>query len=136
MTFLVDTNVISEVRKTRGHPAVKAWMLSVPPSDLYVSVLALGEIRQGIERLRANDPEQASSLDQWLDGLSRIYGERILPVSAVIADRWGRLSLSSPLPPIDGLMAATALEYRLTVVTRNTRDFVRCGVSVVNPFPV
>lgn len=132
--FLVDTNVISEVRKRHGLPQVKAWMAAVPDDNVYVSVLVLGEIRRGIERLRHSDPPQASSLDFWLAGLYDFYYARILPISAEIADIWGRLSISQPLPPIDGLMAATALQHRLTVVTRNVTDFARCGVPAFNPF--
>jgi predicted nucleic acid-binding protein len=106
----------------------------VPSTDLAVSVLSLGEVRRGIERLRGRDPRQATSLEGWLHRVSVAFADRILPVTADIADSWGRLGVPDPVPAVDALIAATALVHELTVVTRNERDFLRCGVSVVNPW--
>lgn len=99
-----------------------------------MSVLTLGEIRRGIEWLRRHDPEQAQRLDVWLSRLEGDYGERVLPVTAGIAQEWGRLIVADPLPTIDGLLAATARVHGLTLVTRNTADIARTGVPVLNPF--
>ena len=134
MAYLVDTCVLSELRKSRPSPAVEAWMDGVEPDELFVSVLTLGEIRRGIELRRGKDQAAGRSLERWLNGLESHYADRILPVSAAIADRWGRLSPKQPLPVTDGLIAATALEHNLTVVTRNTADFERSGANVLDPF--
>jgi hypothetical protein len=109
-------------------------MGSIQPEEAYLSVLTLGEIRRGIELHRSKDAKAASALERWLLGLELHYAERMLPITQAIADRWGRLSLNQPLPVSDGLIAATALEHRLTVVTRNLPDFTRSGASYINPF--
>jgi len=111
-----------------------AWMEGVQPDEAFLSVLTLGEIRRGIELRRNKDAVAARSLERWLRGLETHYADRILPVTPAIADRWGRLSPDQPLPVTDGLIAATALEHKLTVVTRNTSDFKRSGVGVYDPF--
>ena len=135
MGYLVDTNVLSELRKKeRCDPHVAAWLESVEPDELYVSVLSLGEIRRGIELIRRRDPASARALDRWLAGIELHYADRILPISPVVADRWGRLSPDQPLPVTDGLLAATVVEHKLTIVTRNTGDFERSGASTLNPF--
>lgn len=135
MGYLVDTNVLSELRKkTRCDPHVSVWLASVAPDELFVSVLSLGEIRRGIELVRNRDPASARALDQWLNGLEAHYADRLLPITAAIADRWGRLCLDQPLPVSDGLLAATGIEHKLTIVTRNTDDFARSGVNTLNPF--
>lgn len=135
MGYLVDTNVLSELRKReRCAPHVAAWFAAVAPEELWVSVLALGEIRRGIELLRKRDPSSAHALDRWLAGLETHYADRLLPVTAAIADRWGRLSPDQPLPVTDGLLAATAWEHKLTLVTRNVGDFMRSGVATLDPF--
>jgi len=134
MAWLLDTCVLSELRKPKPHPGVIAWMAGLQPDEAFLSVLTLGEIRRGIELRRGKDPVAARSLERWLLGLETHYADRILPVTAAIADRWGRLSPNQPLPVSDGLIAATALEHKLTVVTRNTEDFVRSGVSLLDPF--
>lgn len=134
MSFLVDTNVISEVRKPNGNPNVRAWLASVKGVDLYVSVLVVGEIRLGIERLRRRDPAQASVYQTWLEELQHDYADRILPITTEIAEEWGRLNAPNPVPVIDGLMAATAKVQGLTLVSRNTTDLARTGVHVFNPF--
>jgi predicted nucleic acid-binding protein len=135
MGYLIDTNVLSELRKKqRCDPHVSAWFAHVSSSELFISVLSLGEIRRGIELLRKRDPASARGLDAWLAGLEGHYADRILPVSIAIADRWGRLSPAQPLPVSDGLIAATGIEHKLTIVTRNTDDFARSGASTLNPF--
>ena len=134
MAYLLDTCVISELRKPLGNRGVAAWMAGIQPDEAFLSVLTLGEIRHGIELHRAKDPKAAGALERWLLGLEAHYAERILPITAPIADRWGRIAISQPLPVSDGLIAATGLEHKLTVVTRNTADFQRSGVNTVNPF--
>ena len=135
MAFLIDTNILSEVQKgERADPGVRDWYAGVDPSDLHLSVLVIGEVRQGVERLRRRDPVQAERLERRLLEFSRAFSERILPISAAVAERWGRNNVPDSLPVIDGLLAATAQEHGLTLVTRNVRDVERCGVSLLNPF--
>lgn len=136
VSFLLDTNVISEARRPRGDANVKAWLASVPADNLYLSVLVVGEIRGGIERLRRRDPVQADAYEGWLATLRRDYADRLLPVTAEVADEWGRMNVSDPVPVVDGLMAATAKVKGLTLVTRNTADVERSGVRILNPFEV
>lgn len=134
MSYLIDTCVLSELRKPRCNPGVVAWMDSVRTEDTFLSVLTLGEIRRGIERQRLKDLIVAARLEAWLVGLETHYADRLLPIDAAIADRWGRLSINQPLPVADGLIAATGLRYGLTIVTRNTSDFERSGVQLFDPF--
>lgn len=134
MTFLLDTNVVSEARKPAGDATVKAWLAVTPSSELYLSVLVLGEIRQGIERLRRRDRTQAQILDAWLAVLRERYGERLLPISDEIAVEWGRLNVPDPLPAVDGLLAATARVHDMILVTRNVAEVERTGVRLLNPF--
>ncbi len=134
MAYLVDTNVISELRKPRADPGVRAWFERSEDAELYLSVLVVGEIRRGVELVRRRDSSAARSLDRWLNGLQRRYAERILPVTLEICDVWGRLSVEQPLSPVDGLLAATALHHGMTLVTRNVADVLRSGVEVLNPF--
>ena len=131
----MDTNVISELRKVNPHPRVLAWQQSQRRAEAYLSVLVIGEIRQGIERLRRRDPAHTRTLEQWLAGLLTSYRDRILPVTTDVAEEWGRLNaLRQPIPVVDGLMAATAKVHQLTLVTRNVAHVARSGVAVVNPF--
>ena len=135
MAFLLDTNVVSELRKgTRCSPAVRAWYDAIPSDELFLSVLVFGELRRGVEKVRKRDPVSARRLEVWVNSLKQTYAERIFPVTLEISDLWGSLSLEQPLPFLDGFLAATALHHGLTVVTRNTRDFQRCGVDCINPF--
>ena len=132
--YLVDTNVLSELRRPKRSPSVVAWFSSVSVEDLYLSVLTLGELRQGIESLRRKDPKAANALERWFNGICDDFSEKILSVDAAVAERWGRLSNEQPIPSIDGLLAATAAVHDLTIVTRNVADFDRSGVPLINPF--
>ena len=135
MGFLIDTNILSEVQKgARADPGVRAWYDAADPRELYLSVLVLGEVRQGIDRLRRRDPVQAERLEQRLALIKEGFADRILSVSTEVAERWGRNNVPDALPVIDGLLAATAQEFGLTLVTRNVRDVERSGVLLLNPF--
>lgn len=132
--YLLDTNVVSELRKPHCDPHVRAWFRAHAGRAFYLSVLVLGEIRSGVERLRTRDPYQAERLDAWLTQLHTTYAARRLPVTLEIADRWGRLSAVRPLSTVDSLLAATALVHVLTLVTRNVEDYAGTGVTLVDPF--
>lgn len=135
MSFLLDTNIVSEARKgVRADAGVRRWLSTVRVEDLYISVLVLGEIRLGIELLRGRDPTQAERLDSWLGELRDYYSERALPVTAEAAELWGSINASNPLPTRDSLMAATAMVRDMSFVTRNTADVDRTGVRTLNPF--
>lgn len=135
MKFLLDTNVISELRKgTRANPNVVAWARSVDPRDLATSVLVLAEIRRGVELKRSKDPDQGDRLDAWFARMRERLEDRVIPIDEAIADRWARLSVPDPLPFVDGLMAATALSRGLVLVTRNTRDVAVTGAELLDPF--
>lgn len=134
MSYLLDTNVLSEARRPRGNPHVKDWVAGVPGRDLYLSVLVVGEIRQGVERLRRRDPGRAEAFERWLGRLRDDYADRILGISIAVAEEWGRLNVPDPLPAVDALLAATARVHGLTLVTRNVADAARTGVRVLNPF--
>ncbi|TCT06345.1 type II toxin-antitoxin system VapC family toxin [Paralcaligenes ureilyticus] len=135
MSYLLDTNVLSELRRKAPNPAVLQWFTHRPASTLYLSVLTLGEIRKGVEAISKVDRRQL--LVDWLETeLSAFFIGRILSVDVAVADRWGRLVAAAgrPLPAIDSLLAATALEHDLVLVTRNTKDFESLGVSLINPW--
>ena len=135
MSYLVDTNVLSELRKgQRCDPNVFRWFSAVPEEDVFLSVLVVGEIWRGIERIRRRDSRSARTLEAWLRRLLEGHRERILPVDVEVAEEWGRLNVPDPIPVIDGLMAATARVHGLTLATRNVRDAARTGVPCVNPF--
>ena len=133
--FLLDTNVISEVRKAdRCNASVARWFAGVGDADLFTSVVVTGEIRQGIERLRRRDSRQAEILERWLEDVVTSYADRVLPIDGRVADAWGRLGAARPVPVIDGLLAATARVHDMTLVTRNAPDVAGLGVPVLNPF--
>lgn len=135
MSYLLDTNVISELRKGRRcDPGVAAWMAAVEPEEIFLSSLTLGELRKGIEKIRRRDLPAASVLEDWLGEVVTAHAERILPVDEGVADRWGRFNVPDPLPVLDGLLAATAQVHGLTLVTRNLKDVERTGVPCHNPF--
>ena len=138
MGFLLDTNIISELKRRRPEPRVADWITAVDEDLLFISVLTLGEIRKGITRV--HDAGRRLELEAFLndDILTRFQG-RVLPVDVAVADRWGRIAAQltpQALPVIDALLAATALHHNLTLVTRNTRDVERTGVSILNPWLV
>lgn len=134
MTFLLDTNVISEIRKRQPHSQVKTWFATVEARQLYLSVLVLGEIQQGIERLRDRDAAQARALTSWLDRLRSGFADRVVPVTLESALTWGRLNAERTLPVVDGLLAATAITHDWTLVTRNEQHVAGTGVRLLNPF--
>lgn len=135
MRFLLDTNVVCETRKgARANPGVVRWLADTAATSIWTSVLVLGELRRGIEPLRRRDPRAAEPLDRWLGDHRAVQAERVLPIDEAVAERWGRLNLPDPVPTVDGLLAATALVHGMTLVTRNARDVVRTGVTLINPF--
>lgn len=133
--WLVDTNVVSELRKgARAAAGVRAWFDGAEDAGLFTSVLVVGELRRGVESLRRRDPRGAATLEQWVLRLVESFSDRVLPVDVAVAERWGRLNVPDPVPTVDGLLASTALVHDLTLVTRNTRDVLRTGVRCLNPF--
>jgi predicted nucleic acid-binding protein len=136
--YLVDTDVISEIRKGgKANPGVRAFLADTSREsvDLYLSVVTIGELRQGVERIRhRGDDEQAKRLARWLKQVTTAYAESILPFDEESAHVWGRLRVPNPENPIDKQIAATALIHDLTVVTRNTGHYAPTGVRLLNPF--
>ena len=135
MNYLIDTNVVSELRKdTRRNPNVGRWYTGTISETLYLSVLVLGELRKGVEKARARDPAQARALEKWVDQIRKDFSERILPIDLRVVDEWGRMNAIRPLPVIDSLLAATAKVHAMTLVARNILDMSNLGVRVLNPF--
>ncbi len=135
MSYLIDTHVLSELRRKSPDSAVARWFADRPAGTLYLSVLTLGELRKGVERLA--DPVRRLALLDWLEtGLPAFFAGRVLAVDAAVADRWGQLQARAgrPLPAIDSLLAATALHHGLILVTRNVRDVSDLGAQVLNPW--
>lgn len=134
MTYLLDTNVISELRKREPDPGVLDWYQDVPSAQLFLSVLTVGEIRLGIERMRRKDGAQADALQWWFRGLLGVYRDHIIDIDVETAQEWGRLNVPGPLPVVDGLLAASAKVRGWTLVTRDTADLARSGAVLLNPF--
>ena len=135
MNYLIDTNIISEVRKgKRCDPHVSAWYATIADEELFLSTLVLGEIRKGVELARPRDKAKAVALERWLREVESAFDGRVLAIDNAVSDQWGRMSAIRPIPVIDGLLAATALVSRLTLVTRNDRDVAGLGATVLNPF--
>ena len=135
MSFLLDTNVVSELTKARPNPKVITWLGSVPSTDLFLSVITLGEIRKGIEKKRATNAGDAVRLETWLTTLVLHYRSRILPFDQNSADQWGRVMALNPTVPVeDSQLVATALQHQLTFATRNVRHIAKTGVACVDPF--
>lgn len=135
MKWLLDTNILSELRKGPGcHPNVAKWAKDLDPDATHVSVLTLGEIRRGIDRIRRRDEPQAKVLEAWLEQIRRAFAGRILEVTEEVAEAWGRGDVPDTKPAVDGLLSATAKVHHLTLVTRNTRDVIGTGAAVLNPF--
>jgi toxin FitB len=135
LKFLLDTNIISEIRKRdRAHPNIARWVARTPVEEIGTSVIVLAEIRRGIELKRRRDPEQAKSLDRWFSQMRTRLADRVLPIDEPIAEAWARLAIPNPLPLIDGLLAATAKVHSLTLVTRNVADIAPAGVVFLDPF--
>lgn len=133
--FLIDTNVVSELRKgALADAGVRAWFDDHKADQLWLSVLVVGELRRGVELLRRRDEQAGTRLSEWLDTVTHDFGDRIIPITIEVAERWAVLNVPDPAPVVDGLLAATALERDLVLVTRNTADVERTGVAVVNPF--
>lgn len=131
---LIDTNVLSELRRPRPDAGVLSWFDHVEDHHAFISVLVLGEIRCGAERLRQRDPVRAGSIDVWLTALKEQFSDRVLEVTQEVSEVWGRLHAIRPLPTIDGLLAATALVHGATLITRNVRDVEGTGVACHSPF--
>lgn len=135
MSFLIDTNVISEVRKgSAANPTVMRWWESIRENELFLSVLVLGEIRRGIEKIRPTQRNKAEMLENWLNFLTSTFSGKLLPIDLETANVWGSIGIDRTLPLIDSLLAATAVANNLTLVTRNTADMEHCGVRLLNPF--
>lgn len=135
MSFLLDTNVVSELRRgDHANAGVISWFDDQAPRALFLSVMTIGEIRQGIEQLRTRDARQAALLDRWLKGLGEFYEDRLLYLDGDVTEEWGRLRARRNAPVVDSFLAATARVHDLTLVTRNTRDFRSLDVPVLNPW--
>lgn len=135
MSYLVDTSVLSEARKgVRANAGVVSWFAEVADHELYVSVLTVGELRRGIDRIARRDAGAARVLDGWLRGMVDGFRERVLAVDRAVAEEWGRMNVTQSRPVVDTLVAATAKVHGLTLVTRNTKDVARTGIRCLNPF--
>jgi len=135
VSYLLDSNIVSELRKRdRADAGVRQWLAGVDDSELFLSVLTVGELRRGIESIHRRDRARALVLNRWFHALVTQYDERILLVDQRVAEEWGRMNALATLPAVDSLLAATAHVHGLTFVTRNTKDVARTGVPCLNPF--
>lgn len=133
MSFLLDTNVVSDLRKPKVSASLLEWFDEQPAHQLFLSIVTVGEVRQGVEQLRRRDPRQAGVLDRWLNGLTQFYEDRLLFVDGSVIEEWGRMRARRSVPVMDALIAATAKVHGLTLVTKNIRDFADLGVPLLNP---
>ena len=135
MSYLIDTNVIAELRKGKRCDAhVATWYAGIGENEIFFSVLTIGELRRGIDSIQRRDPKAAADLNRWLRTVLESHQDRILAVDRATAEEWGRMNVPDPLPVIDGLLAATAKVHGLSLVTRNTKDIARTGVNYLDPF--
>jgi toxin FitB len=133
VNYLLDTNVVAEIRRRAADGNVVAWFESVAPEALYLSAIVVGEVRAGIDRLRPRDPAEADVQEAWLDELLATFSDRVLSIDAEVAQEWGRLTARRTLAVEDGLMAATANVHGMTFVTRNAADVAGAGARALNP---
>jgi predicted nucleic acid-binding protein len=135
VSWLLDTNVLSEIRRSeRANDRVREWYAGTREEDLFTSVLVLGELRRGIDMLRSRDVIAAQALEQWVARLKTTFRERVLPVDARVAERWGQINVPDRLPAVDSLLAATALVHDMTLVTRDLGRLERTGVRLLDPW--
>lgn len=132
--YLLDTNVVSETRKVRADEHVMSFLAMADTSSLFISALTVGELRKGVEIKRTEDPDAATRIGAWVDGIELTFADRILPIDTPVARLWGELSADRNRPVIDTLIAATALAHDLTLVTRNTRDLEGINVQLIDPW--
>lgn len=133
MSYLIDTNIVSETIKSTPNKGVIKWFNSTPSDALFISVITIGEIRKGIEIIK--EDVKKSELINWLDfELRAWFANNIIPIDQEIAERWGYINANTKVPAVDGLIATTAMVANLTLVTRNTKDFIIPGLEVINPF--
>lgn len=139
--YLLDTNILSELRKPRPETRVLKWFQEVNADTLFVSVLTIGEIVQGLYKIHSTDPAKSAQLNQWLSLLNQQFKNKIIEIDVTIAETWGRINgevmqNGPPLNAIDGLLAATSIVHNMTLVTRNVRDFNRATVNLLNPWEI
>ena len=135
MSYLIDTNEVSELRKRdRANAHLRRWFGTVESHELFLSVVTVGELRRGVEVIGRRDLAAAAAIGRWLRTLVEGFGDRVLPIDRQVAEEWGRLTAGPGISPVGGLLAATACVHRLTLVTRNVKDVRHIDVHVVNPF--
>lgn len=134
MPYLLDTDILSAIRRKQRDPKLEAWLHSLQSTEVFLSVVTIGEIERSITQQRRTNPDFAADLERWLGIILRSYEQRIVPLSVNIARRWGQLSGQLGNNSADLMIAATALEHNLTVATRNTRHFEPTQVSLINPY--
>jgi hypothetical protein len=135
MGYLIDTNILSELRKKQNaNPNVQFWFSGIAGEECYISVLTIGEIVNGIKRLEPKDMNSAKNIQTWLDRVTIDFSDRILPITAKISTVWGEMTPKMPMPVVDSLLASTAIIHNLTLVTRNIKDVESSGAKLLNPF--
>jgi len=135
VSYLVDTNVLSELRKgPQAHGGVLAWDDATSGTTRFISVVVLGELRKGARARTRKDPLAGAALDRWIDRVAATFNDRILPVDVAVAEAWAEIMVPNPRPPMDALIAATALVHGLVLITRNTPHFAGMGITTINPW--